>query len=284
MTQSLYYTPMKLKWNKKYTQWIEDRTLYLSIPFTWELPRAKDFVRQKSFFWDQVVVGGPAVMLMPDFFSDIDYVSIGYRYEGVLQRVNPLATRTTIGCPNRCGFCAVPKIYGSLVELEDYPDLPVLCDDNLLAASVEHFDKVIDKLIVHGWANFNQGLDSRRLTDYHAMRIAEIKDPLVYLALDSMSYSDDWLCAYDRLRSAGLNKANIRSYALIAFDSDPSECLERCEFIESHNIRVLPMWFHSLKALELNVVTPHQIKLGWTEEKRLKFMGYYYKHRGSVVV
>jgi len=275
---------MKLEWNKKYTQWIESRTLYVSIPFTWELPRVKKLVRQQSFFWDNVVVGGPAVMLMPEYFSNIDYVSIGYRYEGVLQRVNPLATRTTIGCPNRCGFCAVPKIYGSLVELDDYPDLPVLCDDNLLAASVEHFDKVVDKLIVHGWANFNQGLDSRRLTDYHAMRIAEIKDPLVYLALDSMSYSDDWLCAYNRLRSAGLNKANIRSYALVGFDSDPSECWERCEFVESFNIKVLPMWFHELNALEKNIVTPRQVKLGWTEEKRLKIMGYYYQHRGAVAV
>ena len=45
---------MKLEWNKKYTQWIENRTLYLSIPFTWELPRAKDFVRQMSFLWDGV--------------------------------------------------------------------------------------------------------------------------------------------------------------------------------------------------------------------------------------
>jgi hypothetical protein len=275
---------MKLNWNKKYTQWIEGRTLFVSIPFTWELSKVKWFVRQKSFLWDQVVVGGPAVMLMPDYFSDINYVSIGYKYEGVLQKVNPLATRTTIGCPNRCGFCAVPKIYGPLVELDDYPDLPVLCDDNLLAASIEHFDKVIDKLIVHGWANFNQGLDSRRLTDYHAMRIAEIKNPLVYLALDSMSYSDDWLCAYDRLRSAGLNKANIRSYALVAFDSDPSECLERCEFIESHNIKVLPMWFHRLDALKVNFVTPRQFKFGWSESKRLKFMGYYYQHRGAVAV
>lgn len=272
------------EWPKKYITWIKSRTLYVSIPFTWNLPRVKDVVRQQSFFWDKVVVGGPAVMLMPDYFSDMDYVSIGYESEGVLQRINPLATRTTVGCPNKCKFCAVPKIHGSLIEIDDWPDLPVLCDDNLLAASDYHFDKVIDRLIVHGWANFNQGLDARKLTDYHAMRIAEIKKPVVYLALDNMAYSDDWLCAYDRLRSAGLNKASIRSYALVGFNSDPAECWERCEFVESFNIKVLPMWFHKLDALEKNIVTPHQDSLGWSDFERRKIMGYYYQHRLAVAV
>lgn len=234
-------------------------------------------MRQQSFFWDKVVVGGPAVMLMPDYFSDMDFVSIGYEYEGVLQRINPLATRTTIGCPNKCKFCAVPKVMPPFRELDDWPDLPVLCDDNLLAASDQHFNKVIDRLIVHGWANFNQGLDARKLTDYHAIRIAEIKKPIVYLALDNMAYSDDWLCAYDRLRSAGLTKASIKSFALIGFDSDPAECWHRCEWLASFGIKLCPMWFHELNSFSSNTVTQNQLDLGWTERERTLIMQYYYQ-------
>ena len=71
--------------------------------------------------------------------------------------------------------------------MEDWPDLPVLCDNNLLAAPLSHFDKVIDRLIRHGWCDFNQGVDARLLTDYHARRIAEIKQPQVRLAFDHFS-------------------------------------------------------------------------------------------------
>lgn len=264
-------------------RWIKARTLYVSVPFTWELPVVKNILSQGSFEWDNAIVGGPAVCLQPTYFSGMNFVFTGYDYPGVLQLINPLATRTTVGCPNRCGFCGVPTIEPLFKELEDWPDLPIICDNNLLASSRGHFDKVIDRLIMWGWANFNQGLDSRLLTDYHAMRIAEIKKSMVYLALDNLNYSEKWECAYDRLRSAGVNKSNIRSYALVGFNSDPAECWQRCEWIESHGIKAMPMWYHKLDALQKNIVTQQQISLGWSDYERLKIMGYFYKHRIAIV-
>ena len=80
----------------------------------------------------------------------------------------------------------------------------VHCDNNLTAASYSHFDKVIDRLVKWGWADFNQGLDSRLLTAYHAERIHEIKKPIIRLALDSMFDQYEWLKAVDVLRSAGI--------------------------------------------------------------------------------
>lgn len=258
------------------------RVLHISIPFTWELPAIRARIMQRSLLWETVLIGGPAVKLMPHYFDDLDFVSIGYQWPGILQLINSLATRTTIGCCNRCEFCGVPEIEGSLVELDDWPDLPVICDNNLLAASIGHFDRVIDRLIPHGWANFNQGLDARRLTDYHAMRLAEIKDPMIYLALDNIAHWDAWECAYDRLRSAGIIKKKIRSYALIGFNSDPAEAWERCRWIESHGIDVNPQWFHELNALEHNTITDKQMMLGWNDYERRKIMQWFYWHKKAV--
>lgn len=271
-------------WPKKPTYWMEDRKLLVSIPFTWNLPEVFAKLKQRSLYWESVLVGGPAVELMPGFFESLDYTEEGHEMPGVLQRINPQATRTTVGCVRRCGFCAIgtKKVEPRFKELEDWPDLPVLADNNLLAASKEHFDRVIDRLVVHGWADFNQGVDSRLLTDYHAKRFKEIKKPQIRLALDHMDYKQQWQDAYDRLRDAGITKKSISSYCLVAFNSDPKECWQRCEWVQSHGVLAYPMWFHNLDALKWNEVTRDQEKLGWDDMKRKEIMGYYYKHRGRV--
>lgn len=112
---------------------------------------------------------------MPDYFNGLSHVEIQNRSNIAINKINPLATKTTTGCVRKCKFCLVPKTEGKFQELDDWEDKPILIDNNLLASSRKHFDRVIDRLIKWGWADFNQGLDARLLTDYHAKRIAEIK-------------------------------------------------------------------------------------------------------------
>lgn len=240
-------------WPRKPTYWMDKKVLNISIPFTWNLPGVLAELHQKSFCWDHAFVGGPAVQLMPGFFDNLDYVTAHNWCKGVLQRVNPLATRTTLGCIRRCGFCAIGtgRIEGNFKELDYWPD-------------------------------FNQGLDSRLLTDYHAARLKEIKKPTIRLALDHMDYRDQWQEAFDRLREAGIAKRNISSYCLVGFGSDPRESWQRCEWVESHGVKAYPMWYHSLDQLQKNIVTDDQRRLGWTDAGRKEIMGYYYKHRGLV--
>jgi hypothetical protein len=85
------------EWPRDITAWCADNTLHLSIPFTWLLPKAADLAMQKSWEWDAVMVGGPAVALMPKYFDGLPWVIIGSHCAGVLGRVNPQATRTTLG-------------------------------------------------------------------------------------------------------------------------------------------------------------------------------------------
>lgn len=274
-----------MDWPKKSVQWVENKTLYVSIPFTWELPLLAKQFYQRSFLWEKVVVGGPGIYLMPDFFKELKFVKIGENYPGILQKINPLATRTSIGCVRKCEFCAIGtnKIEsGGLQCLEDWPDLPIVCDNNLLATPRKHFDKVIDRLKKHTNVDFNQGIDSRLLTDYHAKRISEIKriKPMgIRLALDSLEYRESWEKAFDRLRNSGIAKRKISSYALVGFNTSPKEAWERCKWIETHGIKVLPMWFHGLNQLKKNVVGQQQADIGWNDFERRKIMQWYYQHK-----
>lgn len=271
-------------WPKARYSWTEDDTLYISIPFTWELPGARNELKSPGLFWEKAVVGGPAVRLLPGFFKDMPWVEEGVEMPGVLQRINPLATRTTTGCPRKCKFCGVGMglIENEWRELEEYPDLPVLCDNNILAASDAHLEKVVGRLRKWGWADFNQGVDARLITEGHAELLASIGRPTIRLAYDHPAMSDAWVTAFERLRKAGIQKSLIRTYVLIGHDSGPEEAWKRCKFIESHNTKALPMWFHRLDALKKNKVTPEQAALGWTDYDRRKIMQWHYWHKEAV--
>lgn len=274
-----------MDWPRGPTNWIEGRKMRVSIPFTWNLPAVRDMLLQRSFLWDSAEVGGPAVELMPDFFSGMDWVEIGRDCPGILQRINPDATRTTTGCVRRCVFCGIGtgKIEaGGLRELEDWHNGTVICDNNLLAASEQHIEKVMGRLIRLGKADFNQGLDARILNSDHAEYIAAIDEPVVRLAMDHQGMRDEWEQALATLTEAGVSKKSIRSYCIIGFQTPPEEAWKRCEWVEKHGVLALPMWFHSLDSLTFNTVTKEQCEWGWTEDDRLHIMGYYYQHRGQV--
>ncbi|MGE4536303.1 MAG: hypothetical protein AB7D37_04425 [Desulfovibrio sp.] len=269
-------------WPKGPTTWIAGRVLFVSIPFTWNLPAVRESLSRPNLLWERAIVGGPAVDLMPVFFAGLGHVTVGNDLPGVLQRVPPLATRTTTGCPNQCGFCAIGRGLvepGGFRELEDWPDLPIITDNNLFAASPTHFDRVMDRLERWGWCDFNQGVDCRLLSEHHAERIARIKRPVVRLALDNMRQADAWEIAQGRLLRAGVPQSAIRSYALVGFDAGPDEAWCRCQWVEGHGVKALPMWFHRLDSLERNAVTPMQEALGWTNEERMRLMQWFYKHR-----
>lgn len=272
-----------MDWPKGPTFWTEGWTLCVSIPFTWDLPGVRRHLERPNLLWDRAVVGGPAVRLMPDYFDGLPHVEEGTDAPGVLQRVNPMATRTTTGCPRACGFCGVRRIEPEFRELDDWQDLPILADNNLLAASPEHFDRVMDRLERWTWADFTQGVDSRLLNAHHAERMARLrgKRTRIRLALDSLSYADAWEDAFAILRRAGVPKAHIVSYAIVGFRNGPDEAWRRCDWIESHGVKALPMWFHPLDAMARNQVTPEQESLGWSEAERKRIMQWFYKHRGE---
>lgn len=278
-------------WSSGILTWDDPQALNISVVFTWHLPLAKAYANSLS---RTVRIGGPAVELaqktLPGFFDDCK-ATIGGNLPGVLQRWNPHATRTSIGCPRMCKFCSVPLVeasaaleqFGSrLVPLADWPDLPVIADNNLLATPIAHFDRVCDRLEKWEWCDFNQGTDARLLNQHHAERIARLPNVVIRLALDSLSYRDSWDRALELLLQAGVKKRQIRTYCLMGFGTSPAECWQTCHYIESQGIHPLPMWFHELDTLKHNIVTERQKQLGWNDYERRRLMQWFYQHKKAV--
>ena len=252
------------QWRKGIASWKVGKTLYQSIPFTWLLPQAEAEAREHR---GKVVAGGPAVKLMGAPWAEMpDSVPFD-----ALAFHNPLATFTTKGCPRHCSFCAVPKIEGDFKELSSWKPAPVICDNNLLAASKTHFERVIDSLIPFAVCDFNQGLDARLFTPYHADQLARLKRPHIRFSWDSIKTESVVTDAVNLCKKYGFKDIGI--YVLLGFKDTPEDAKYRLETVRSWGLFPNPSRYQPLDALTKNSF----VDQAWTEKELRKMMKYYYR-------
>jgi len=254
-------------WRKDIAQWVIEDKLYLSIVFTWDLPRAKDIAIASK---KKVIAGGPAVKLMPEYLTGVAKVEESTIFPA-LEMHNPMATFTSRGCDNSCDFCAVPRMEGKLRELKDWPIRPIICDNNLLGCSRKHFDKVIDRLKALPFVDFNQGLEADLFTDHHAGRMAELKQPMLRFAFDHVNEEAKVMDAIDRAQKAGLK--NIGCYVLFNHRDTPDDTLYRLELLRSKGVLPNPMRYQPLDSLHKD----NHIGKQWTELDIKRVQRYYSK-------
>ena len=265
-----------MSWQSGLVEWTTGDTAFLSVVFSWQLQAAYQRAAWYRMAGYHVRAGGPAVTLDPDFLAGV--AEVGGEVNA-LSRHNPDATFTSRGCVNRCAFCAVPTLEGPLVELDDWPVRPVICDNNLTACSLTHFDRVIDRLLEHNvkGVDFNQGLDARLLTEQHAARIAELYRAglltVARLAWDDSSQERAFRRAYTLLREAGIPGRFIRVYCLIGFNDTPADALYRLETVYGLGSLPSPMRYQPLRTPRRNQYV--DIARGWTHQELTRYMQYF---------
>lgn len=261
-----------MSWSGGYAEWTDGDTAYISVVFSWKLDEAYQRAVWLSNMGYKVRAGGPAVTLNPQKISGV--AEIGGTVKA-LPYHNPDATFTSRGCVNKCPFCAVPKIEGDLVELDDWDIKPIVCDNNLLACSTKHFDDVIDKLKPLKGVDFNQGLDARLLTKHHAGRLTELNLYAARLAWDDTRIEKQFLTAFQTLTDAGIPVRKIRVYVLIGFNDTPEDALYRLQTVKKLGAWPNPMRYQPLDATHKNCYVGEN----WTERQLKDFARYWSRLR-----
>ena len=259
-----------MAWGNGIAEWTEGDTAFISAVFSWNAQKTYMRCNYYRALGYRVRVGGQVVFQYPEMFAEFDTAGA----VDALSHHNPQATFTSRGCIRHCSFCLVPKLEGALVELDDWPVRPIVCDNNLLATSPAHFDKVVDRLLESGLAkiDFNQGLDARILTDHHARRFAELpRDTIVRLAWDHIKTEALYLQAFDRLLTAGIKPQQIRTYVLIGYKDTPEDALHRLKTIRELGALPNPMRYQPLDATRRN----SYVGEGWTNELLTRYMRYW---------
>lgn len=255
-------------WGSGMAEWYDGETANLSVVFSWNLADAyqrANFLKAQGY---RVRAGGPAITLNPQALEGV--AEIGGEADA-LPWHNPNATFTSRGCIRHCPFCIVPKIEGELRELEDWPVKPIVCDNNLLACSLRHFDRVIDRLKGIKDVDFEQGLDARLLTPYHAYRLAELKTRCVRLAWDNVHTETQVMNAIIRLRDAGFSAGHIHVYVLIGFKDTPDDALYRLRTVANLGAYPNPMRYQPVNSERRNAY----VDANWTDAELKRYMRYW---------
>jgi hypothetical protein len=178
--------------------------VHISVAFTWDFPEAERLEKE----WRQispVTIGGPATGQRGEYFESGKYLKTGY-------------VITSRGCRNRCWFCSVWKREGDIREFSITEGWNIL-DDNLLATSISHFDKVCDMLRKQKHRpEFTGGLKAAILTRYHAEQLFELKPKTLFFAYDTPSDKEPLFEAGKRLFKAGVTGSILAYFTSICFN------------------------------------------------------------------
>jgi len=183
--------------------------VHVSCVFTWDKPYAEWL----AFQWQGhglVKLGGPAYKS-----PCIDFIPGRYVAPGIIF--------TTRGCPNKChwptGRCLVPDLEGSFRELPITPG-NIVQDNNILAASESHWNKLVAMLRKQKRVFFKGGLEARRLTDKKIDDLRSLSIKSLYLACDTPHALPAIITAIKRLSKVGFTNNHIYVYALCGNDME----------------------------------------------------------------
>lgn len=183
--------------------------VHISVTFTWDLDYAVLLRRQWQGHAPCVRIGGPAIS-----GEGKEFVPGMYVREGV--------TITSRGCPRSCPWCFVDE---PLQELEIHPGNNII-DNNILACSDSHIDKVFEMLRSQRRIKFSGGLEAGRVTEKIAERLRALSLRSMYLAYDNEDAFATVKKAFQIL-SRYFSRDQLSCYVLIGFDDDTMERAER---------------------------------------------------------
>jgi len=179
---------------------------------------------------DEIFKGGTGYKMYHDLFCDDTepdyslYPQYPHAY-GFLTR----------GCIRWCPWCIVPRKEGMIRPYRDIETVlqgrktAILMDNNVLASN--HGLEQLEKIIAIGCkVDFNQGLDSRLVTDEIAKILSRIRwMRFIRFACDTTPAVEPLIRAVDKLNKNGIKSYRIFVYLLV---KDVSEANERCKILK----------------------------------------------------
>ena len=257
--------------------------IYVTSLFTWAWKPVWKAIRTfKAWFPEiEIWLGGLYASLLPDHarLSGADRI-----YQGIFKEAEDLIPDYSLvpnwngsivfasrGCNNNCVYCAVPRLEGKIHSCKKsikhliWPGHTKLIffDNNILASP--YWRNIFDEVIELGLTvDFNQGLDSRLLSEEAAQKMSKMKMPIVRLAYDLPSQKIFVKRVISRLHKNGISKRDILVYALYNFTESPDEFFERTREVLGWGAACYPMRFQPCDTLKKN----SYVSKKW-DEKRL---------------
>jgi hypothetical protein len=215
---------------------------------------------------DEIVKGGTGYKMYNDLFCD--GVEPDYSIYPQFQHAYGFLTR---GCTRNCTWCIVPKKEGNIRPYRDIETIlqgrktAILMDNNVLASvhGLQQLEKIAD---LKCKVDFNQGLDSRLVTDEVAYLLSKIKwIRFIRFACDTTPAVEPLLKAIEKLNKYGVKNYRIFVYLLV---KDVDDANMRCKILKKLGVNPFAQTYRDVENAVLT--TPEQKRFAWyVNQKRV---------------
>ncbi|NDV68572.1 radical SAM protein [Dysgonomonas sp. 25] len=181
----------------------------------------------------EIIKGGTGYNSFEELFCDS--IQPDYSIYPMYKEAYGFLTR---GCIRNCSWCIVPKKEGTVKPYRDIEEVmqgrksAILMDNNILASDygLEQIEKII-KLRYR--VDFNQGLDSRLVTDEIAKMLSQVRwIEYIRFACDTMAAVAPLKEALNKLRKHGFNR-RVFAYLLV---KDVEDAYKRSQILKELGI------------------------------------------------
>lgn len=250
-----------MSWIGGLAEWTEGDTAYLSIAFTWLLPKAKEHALWYRSLGYKVRAGGPATFRPSGYLADV--ATLGGEIPDAVARQNPDATIASRGCPVGCWFCIVPAMEGkTFTLLPDFPVRPILCDNNLSALDAKYQEHIVSRYKAEKvpLMDANSGFEPRTFDREVYERWKPILRGPWRFAFDDMQEAAEVAAVLEMLKDLSPKKKRV--YVLIG--NEPfADCMRRIQFVLDNGGEP-----HVQPLMKLNALTKeHWVRFDWTMQK-----------------
>lgn len=185
----------------------------ISCVFTWAKERCEWLRHQWEPKAKRVLIGGPA------------YDDRGGEFEPgrYLKRGSVITSR---GCIHNCPWCYVRGREGNIRGLE-VKEGNIVQDNNLLACSRAHIEKVFAMLKTQRAIEFAGGLDGRCLKDWHIDALKGLRVKQMFFAYDDKDNRKWAIPTIEKMRKAGFPRDKVRCFVMVGRDETMDEAGER---------------------------------------------------------
>ena len=226
-------------WSKGLAHWREEDTAFISVAFTWmlrEVEKLAEYYRQLGC--TRIRAGGPGlyalekkIRLGEHFLSG--KVELGGAVPDAVNRHNPMATRASYGCDQKCKFCLVWLMEGKkFTFVPEFPVRPVLIDNNLSGLPVDYQRHIIGRYQGHGVriVDANSGFEPQTFDEDCFERWSAINDGPWRFGFDETKEIPQCLDVMRMLKRRRVPAKKVRPYVIIG--NEPiAECMERIRLV-----------------------------------------------------
>jgi hypothetical protein len=215
----------------------------------------------------EIVKGGTGYQMYNDLFCDD--VEPDYSMYPQFQHAYGFLTR---GCTRNCAWCIVPKKEGDIRPYRDIETIlqgrktVILMDNNVLASvhGLQQLEKIVD---LKCKVDFNQGLDSRLVTDEVASLLSKIKwIRFIRFACDTFAAIDPLLAAIEKLNKYGVKNYRIFVYLLV---KDVDDANMRCKILKKLGVNPFAQTYRDFENATLP--TLEQKRFAWYVNQKAVF-------------